>query len=120
MHGLILWTVVAAGLLVALLGAATSVAGRQPGRSVLAAVGLAESVTVVQSVVAGVELAGGHHVLSTATFLGYVIGIVVVLPIAVVWAWADRNRWSGAVIAVGGLTVAVMSARLLMMWQGRA
>jgi hypothetical protein len=116
----ILWAVVATSLLVVGVGVATSLAGRPPGRGNQAAVALAEVVTVVQSVAAAIGLAGGHHVRSVATFLGYVVGIVLVLPFAVAWAWADRNRWSGAVLAVGGFAVAVMTARLDLLWQGRA
>ena len=34
------------------------------------------------------------------------------------WALAERTRWSGLVVAVGGLTVAVMTARLVMLARG--
>jgi hypothetical protein len=118
-HSVILWTVVGSSLLLAVLGAAMSGLNRVAGAPLLVVTAIAEVTAVVQSGVAAVELSG-HHVLSTATFVGYLIGNVLVLPIAVVWAWADRNRWSGAVIALGGLTVAVMTARLQMMWLGRA
>ena len=49
---------------------------------------------------------------------GYLLGIVVVLPLAGAWALAERTRWSGIVIAVGGFTVAVMTARLVMLARG--
>lgn len=116
---MILWTVVGISLLLAVVGAVMSGLNRLAERPLLAVTAIAEVAALVQSVVAAVEL-GGHHVLSVATFIGYLIGNVLVLPIAVVWAWADRNRWAGAVIALGGLTVAVMTARLQMMWLGRA
>jgi hypothetical protein len=118
-HSVILWTVVGSSLLLAAVGAAMSGLNRVLARPLLAVTALAEVTAVVQSAVAAVQL-GGHHVVSTATFVGYLIGNVLVLPIAVVWAFAERNRWAGAVMALGGLTVAVMTARLQMMWLGRA
>ena len=118
MHTWTLWAVVGTSLAVAVAGGLVSALNRVAGSRLLAVAAVAEAVAVVQSVLAGVELLGGHHVHSTPTFVGYLIGTALVLPIAVVWAWGDRNRWSGAVIAIGGLTVAVMTARLQMMWQG--
>lgn len=119
MHSAILWTVVGTSLLVAVLGLATSALNRPPGTVVLAAAAVAELTALVQSVVAGVGLARGHDVPSIATFIGYLLGNLVVLPVAVIWSLAERTRWSGAVVAVGGLAVAVMTARLNLMWQGR-
>jgi hypothetical protein len=119
-HAAILWTVVGACALLAATGLVLSLLGRTADRLLLGLAAVAEVAAAVQSVVAGVELAAGHPVRSTGTFVGYLVGIIAVLPIAVAWAWADRTRWSGAVVAVGGLTVAVMTARLVMMWHGRA
>jgi hypothetical protein len=119
-HSVILWPVVSVSLLLSVVGLALSLVNRTADRLLLGLAGLAEVAVVVQSIVAGIELAGGHPVHSVATFIGYLVGNVVVVPFALAWAWADRNRWSGGVVAIGGLTVAVMTARLLMMWQGRA
>jgi ABC-type Fe3+-siderophore transport system permease subunit len=119
-HPVILWVVVGAALVLAGVGLALSLLDRAADRLLLGMTAAAELAVVVQSVVAGIGLATGHAVRSTGTFVAYLVGIVVVLPIAVAWAWADRTRWSGAVVAIGGLTVAVMTARLVLLWQGRA
>src|SRR4051794_5584198 len=103
MHPGIVWTVVGASLALALVGLVLSLLDRRAAARLLGLAGLTEAGVVVQSVVAGVGLATGHDVRSTATFVGYLVGIVVVVPFAVAWAWADRSRWSGAVVAVGGL-----------------
>ena len=120
MHAAVLWTVVGLSLGLALVGLALSLLDRRADRLLLGGVAVVEVAVVVQSVVAGIGLATGHRVLSAPTFVGYLAGIVLVLPFAVAWAWADRSRWSGGVVAIGALSVAVMTARLLMMWQGRA
>jgi ABC-type Fe3+-siderophore transport system permease subunit len=119
-HPVILWTVVGVSLLLSVVGLALSLLNRMADRLLLGLAGLAEVTVIVQSVVAGIGLAGGHTVRSSATFTGYLVGTAIVLPFAVAWAWSDRNRWSPSVVAIGGVTVAVMTARLLMMWQGRA
>jgi len=80
--------------------------------------GLAALATLVQSVVAGHELLQGRRPPELATYVGYLLGIVVVLPLAGAWALAERTRWSGLVVAVGGFTVAVMTARLVMLARG--
>jgi hypothetical protein len=114
-----MWIVAGTSLLVMIGGLVTSLLNRPPGRPVFAAAVMAEAAALVQSVVAGVELARGHDVASAATFVGYLLGNLVVLPVAVLWSLAERTRWSGAVVAVGGLAVAVMTVRLNVMWQGR-
>lgn len=47
-------------------------------------------------------------------FWGYVLTALFILPICVAWAFADRSRASSAVMAVGGVTIAVMMWRT---WQ---
>jgi threonine/homoserine efflux transporter RhtA len=102
-----------------LIGLVMAATDRLRDRPLLAVAGLVELAAFAQSVLAAIELARGHEVSSTATVIGYLIGNVLILPIAVVWAWAERTRWTPAVVALGGVTVAVMTGRLGMMWAGR-
>jgi hypothetical protein len=112
----VLVVVVLAGL-AALAGAWTAVRDRPPGRVALVAAAVAELAVVVQSVVALAAVVGGHRPTETVTTVAYLLGITVVLPLAAAWAMLERTRWSGAVLAVGALTVAVMTARSSMLWQ---
>jgi len=116
---LVLAAVVATSLATAAFGATLTALARIPGRPLLVAAAVAWTATAVQSVVAGLGLLHGHRVPSTSTLVGYLVGILVVQPLAVAWAWAERTRWSGAVVAVGAVTVAVMTARIDQLWQGR-
>ena len=118
MHTGLVAAVVTAALLAAASGAVVAVRDRPPGRVTLALAALGALLTVGQSVAGAVALVQGRRPPETATYIGYLVGIVVVLPLAIAWALAERTRWSGLVVAVGGFTVAIMTARLVMLSRG--
>jgi hypothetical protein len=117
-HSGLVAAVVTLALLASACGVVDAVRDRAPGRITLAVAALGAVVTLVQSLVAGVDLVRGGRPPETATYIGYLVGIVVVLPLAVAWSVAERTRWSGVVVAVGGFTVAIMTARLVMLARG--
>ncbi len=97
-------------------GLLTAVLDRAPGKAqLLYAAGL-EVVVLVQSVIALVDLARGFRPAELATSIGYLIGIVVLLPVAWLWANAERTRFSGVVLAVAAAAVAAMTFRLVVLW----
>ena len=118
MHSGLVAAVVTLALVAALAGLVVALRDRPAGRVTLGLAAIAAVATLVQSAVAAVELVQGRRPPELATFVGYLLGIVVVLPVAVAWAVAERTRWSGVVVAVGGFTVAVMTARLTLLWRG--
>ena len=69
-----------------------------------------------QSIIAAAKLAAGFRPVELATTIGYLIGIVILIPIAWFWANAERNRFSGIVLAVAALAVLAMTLRLLVLW----
>jgi hypothetical protein len=97
-------------------GLVTAIADRAPGKAQLLFAALVELVVVVQSVIAFARLAAGFRPAETATTLGYLIGILVLIPVAWFWANVERTRYSGAVLAVAGAAVAAMTLRLLVLW----
>jgi hypothetical protein len=98
------WTVVLAGL------------DRRVGNGVLILLAAAEVLVLAQLVVAVVEVVSGNHPDSTATFLAYAAGELVVMPVGLFWSLAERSRSSTLVITVACLAVAVMTARMFQMW----
>jgi hypothetical protein len=97
-------------------GIVTAIANKPPGKAqLLYAAGL-EAVTVVQSIIAVAKIIGGFRPIELATTIGYLIGIVILIPIAWLWANAERNRFSGVVLAVAALAVLAMTLRLLVLW----
>jgi hypothetical protein len=102
---------------VALLGGLSTLLRRRIGQAHLVGAGVLELVLVVQAVVAGVALAGGHRPVELPTFLAY-LGTVVLLPVAgVLWARSEPTRWAGSVLGVAAVAVAVMLWRLLQLWE---
>ena len=104
-----------AGAMVA-WGLVTAAVDKPPGRAQLLFAAGVEVVTIVQTIVAFVVLGQGFRPVELATTIGYLIGIVVLIPVAWFWANVERTRFSGVVLAVAGLAVAVMTLRLLQLW----
>jgi hypothetical protein len=59
---------------------------------------------------------GGFRPAELATTIGYLIGIVILIPIAWLWANVERTRFSGIVLAVAAFAVLAMTLRLLVLW----
>jgi len=110
------YTVVALAGVGIIWGIVTAIANKPPGKAqLLYAAGL-EAVTVVQSIIAVAKIIGGFRPVELATTIGYLIGIVILIPIAWLWANVERNRFSGVVLAVAALAVLAMTLRLLVLW----
>ena len=97
-------------------GVITAITDRPPGKAQLLYAAGVWLVTLAQSIVATVQLIGGFRPASMATTVGYLIGIVVLIPIAWFWANVERTRFSGIVLAVAALSVLAMTLRLLTLW----
>ncbi len=75
-----------------------------------------EGLLVVQLVLAIVRALGGDGPLDAPTFWGYAVTTLVVLPLAALWAFAERSRWSSVVLVVAALTVAFLQLRMVQVW----
>jgi hypothetical protein len=71
---------------------------------------------LVQSILGAAKLVAGFRPVELATTVGYLIGIVILIPIAWLWANVERSRFSGLVLAVAALGVLAMTLRLLVLW----
>ena len=97
-------------------GLATAVADTPPGKAQLLDAAGVWLVTLAQSIIAAVQLSAGFRPESLPTTIGYLIGIVVLIPLAWFWANVERTRFSGVVLAVAALAVVAMTLRLLVLW----
>lgn len=83
--------------------------------------GLAAEALMIVMFVVGVVLSGhGASGMSTPLFIAYLAGMVLALPVAGLWAIAEReSRSSSGVILVAALGLFVMLFRLVQIWDGR-
>jgi hypothetical protein len=114
---LLVWAITVVAVVLALLGAAATLARRRIGLVHVAGTVLLEVLLLVQTALAVVALAGGERPAETATFLGYLVGVLLVPVAGILWARTEPTRWAGGVIVVVGLVVAVMAWRLLQLWE---
>lgn len=63
-----------------------------------------------------IDLAGGHRSAGLAIVLAYLIGLILILPVAAALGLAEPSRWGPVILASGGLVVCVMLARVVQLW----
>ncbi len=86
--------------------------------SALAAMGVVEALVVAQVVVAVWHLATGGRPRELPTFIGYLVAILVILPLAGLLARLEPTRWGALIATVGCLVVPVLIVRLNQVWTG--
>jgi amino acid permease len=111
-------TVLACAAVLAVAAGVVTARDRRAGIALFVLASLTELAVLTQLVVGITQLASGHHDVSAALFVAYLLGLAVVVPLAVVWARGERSRWGPAVLAAAGLVVLVLMARLHQLWSG--
>ena len=111
-------TLTGLSLALAVLAGVYVVLDRLTDRWVLALAGLLGVGTVLQLVLGVVALVGTDRAVSTATFVGYLVGVALVPPLATFWALGERSRAGTAVWIVAGLVIPFLELRLDQIWAG--
>lgn len=75
-----------------------------------------EALLVVQTIVAAGILLTGSYDVPVGEFWGYLLTVLLILPFAAAWAFAERSRWSSVVMVVAALTVVFLEYRLTQVW----
>ncbi len=112
---LVIGTTVVAVLLV-IVGIASTLARRRIGQVHLVLAGTLEALLLVQAVIALASMDGDTPA-DVPTFLGYLIGALLIPVAGVLWARTEVTRWAGTVLAIAGASVGVMVWRLLELWE---
>jgi hypothetical protein len=78
-----------------------------------------EVVAVVQALLAVVLLIvqGGRGTGAVAEIVGYLIAVVIALPIGAALAYGERTRYGSVVLAIAGVTLAVLVLRTTQVWE---
>ncbi len=95
------------------------VRGRLPDDYLFGALAVLEVGLLVQLVVGLVQVFGDTGDVNVAAYVGYLVGLVLVLPIAFVWSMGERTRSGTAVLLVGVVVVPVLFLRLHQLWGAR-
>lgn len=103
---------VSAALLLALGALAWGLRDRPIDRWHVYAAGAVELVVVAFDVVAFVRLGTGDHPHQLAVYIGYLIGMLLVLPVATLLALFERTRYGSYVLTLGAVVVPILVARV--------
>ena len=110
------YVVIGLSLVGTVWGLVTAVADKPPGAKQLIFAAVVELVAVVQSVIALGKVVLGFRPVELVTTVGYLLVIMVLIPLAWFWANSERTRFSGVVMAIAALSVFGMTLRLLSLW----
>ena len=80
--------------------------------------GVIELLLVLQLVVAIVMMIVEGTPDQTALFVAYLAFTAVVVPVALIWALAEKSRWGTMVLVIAALVVPVLVLRLGQIWEG--
>ncbi|MEO3872956.1 hypothetical protein ABGB18_29425 [Nonomuraea sp. B12E4] len=112
--------VIVLAVLLTLASLVTAIRDRPMGMVLLVGFAVLEVAVLVQAGFVIAAVAGGAGPPDKVTLFGYVGGQVLIPPAGVFLALAERSRWGSAILVVAGFAVAVMTGRLLQIWQGGA
>jgi hypothetical protein len=103
-------------LILALVALGHLVVDRKPSLPLLGGLVLLEAGLVVQLVIGVVQLVGGDRDVDALTFVGYLVGILLVLPLGTLWALGEPTRSGTAVLVLATLLVPFLILRLEQIW----
>jgi hypothetical protein len=106
-------------LAVAGWAAVAAVRDRPPGRGDLVAMVGLELLLLVQAADSGRQVAAGARPAEPATFVGYLVMLVLLPPAAAVLARMEPTRWGSVILAAAALVVPVLMVRLHQVWDVR-
>jgi hypothetical protein len=80
--------------------------------------GVIEVLLIVQLIVAIAMMFVEGRPDDLATFIAYLVFVLLVIPLALFWALAEKSRWGTMVLVIATLVVPVLVLRLGQIWEG--
>ena len=114
------YAVIVASLAYAAWALVAVVRGRQPREPYVIGAGVVELLILLQVVVAIVMMFVDGAPNELATVIGYLLMVVIVLPLGLFWALAEKTRWGSAVLVIAALVIPVLVVRLDQLWSAGA
>lgn len=113
------WVVAAASLAYAVWTLWYVIRDRLPREKHVVGAGIVEVLLVIQAGVAiAVWIVDSGPEGGAATFVGYLLFTLLLLPSALFLALAEKSRWGTAILATAALIVPVLDLRLQQVWDG--
>lgn len=109
--------VVAVSLVLAVVVVAYVALDRRPDRVLVGALGLLEVLLVALLVAGVVRVAGDDGSVATWEYVGYLVGILLPVPVGTWWAKGEPTRSGTAVLLVALLVVPFLVLRLQQIWE---
>jgi hypothetical protein len=116
-NGTLATVTIVGSLLLAAWGLAATVRDRAPDRSHLIGLALLEAGLVVLTVVALLAWADGRTPDEVGTFVGYLVTLLCLPPLAGVLARMEPTRWGSVIVTVVCLVIPVVVVRLQQTWE---
>lgn len=111
-------TLVALSLAAMVFAAVLAVLDRRINWWLLGLLGVVEVGLLAQAVIGIIQLTGTDRDVSGITFVGYLVGALIVLPLGALWALAESSRWGAGALAIACLVIPVLVFRLDVIWAG--
>jgi hypothetical protein len=80
--------------------------------------GIVQALVVVETGFGVVHLVRGAHPHEYVTFIGYLIVLFLILPVAMLLARLEPTRWGALIVTVAALVVPVLVVRINQLWTG--
>lgn len=109
---------IAGSLLLAVLATVYVALDRPAGPVLLTVLGLLEIGLLAQAVVGIAQVSSAAPGVDAIVFVGYLLGALLFLPAAAVWALGEPSRAGTAGLIVVGLVVPVLILRIEQIWAG--
>ncbi|MQA62426.1 MAG: hypothetical protein GEU86_13230 [Actinophytocola sp.] len=91
---------------------------RPVGMPLIGGLVLIELGLLALTVLALINLSDTDRDVAGVTFVAYLVGSLLVLPIAGAWARAERSRWGSGVLLIACLVLPVLIVRMNQIWDG--
>jgi hypothetical protein len=118
MVDLLAYVIIAASLAYAAWGLVAVIRNQNPREWFVIGAGVIELLLLIQAIVAFVMMAVTDGPSETALFVSYLIFAMLLLPIALFWALAEKSRWGTSVLVFAALVLAALVVRLQDIWEG--
>lgn len=116
MTGAFAAAVIIVSLVLCLAAVVLLVANKSPGPGAWVLLGILEAMLIVFAVGGVVQLRGAAGAVPVWEFLGYLVGLVVIVPASAWWIRGERSRAAAGVLVVVLLVVPFLVLRVQQVW----